>query len=1083
MSSISNISRNVEVHHTDDLAASASTDQLLEVVKQTKLNDQTFVYFGNKGLTVLPADLDLLQHLTHLNLESNLLTGLPSQIARLVNLVNLELNNNRISSIPNDIVGLCSLLHLNLDNNRIGYLPSTLGKLTSLRTLKINKNQLSSEGLDPIFTLHRLEHLEIGDNQLEEIPPMISHLASLKILNLAGNKLTQLPECINTLTQLSKLLIERNQIDEFPSTIGNATTLTEICVAQNCISELPETFPQLTGLRKLDLSSNLLYSFGSGFLVWALTNLTELNLIKSRLPDLPPEIANLCNLVQLNLESNSIESLPPEIGKLTALKRLNLANNKLVTLPNEMESLTKLQYLMLNHNKLEWLPYQLGNLDLKKLEVVGNPLETIPEEIVKKGMTHIIGYLRELRGSKTSWNRLKLVFVGQEFVGKTSLLRCFTAQVALKSKQTFRSVRSKVPVRAAHTGDTLATDGIDIAEWNPRIRIKGNKLVSILNTEASSSAFSSTDKLKSKKSILTRDVRSETSVNTTPEEDLQLKFSAWDFAGQEIYYPTHQFFISPRSIYLIVFNMVDEQSSRVEYWLNTVQSRAANPTVILVGTHLDDKRCTSTFIAELQSSFEERYKKRFPCIKAVTFVSCHTSKGLEELKDTLINTALKEKVLSQRVPLSYLMMAQVVEKEKKTRPILRWSTFEKMALNAGISEDGIEIATEFLHDVGVLIHFKDPLLKDFVFLNPQYLANVMSSVITLKHQFVKDGLLKHSNLPHIWSHYPQENYPLLLKVLQKFEIMFKMPSENSEEVSLIPSLLPVEQPAGVAEQWPSFWPETSLSRVYQFKFLPLGFFSRLMTRALHLPGLTPLFYWSTGVLVQYENVKALIKYSANNYKLTLIVRSATENSSPPLLRLLVENIDTLVQVRSVAGVSPRRNGKLTFYYFSLLRSLSQGWYEAKVQVSVICSHCLAKKDLSYDPFQFSLDECSEAVRTGHGVVMCRGIRPVRVDYIAPDISFQDFPGRKIPYEDIQTSKILGKGAFGTVLLGILDGEEIAVKVMHDGPAEPGTDEANNEAAEGFAEFQREVFIMRFVLLSLLPSSLLPTSSYNSFLVV
>jgi hypothetical protein len=44
-------------------------------------------------------------------------------------------------------------------------------------------------------------------------------------------------------------------------------------------------------------------------------------------------------------------------------------------------------------------------------------------------------------------------------------------------------------------------------------------------------------------------------------------------AGQEIYYSTHQFFLSERSLYLFVFDVSQpnmEQSSRIEFWCATL---------------------------------------------------------------------------------------------------------------------------------------------------------------------------------------------------------------------------------------------------------------------------------------------------------------------------------------------------------------------------------------------------------------------------------------------------------------------------------------------------------------------------------
>jgi GTPase SAR1 family protein len=37
-----------------------------------------------------------------------------------------------------------------------------------------------------------------------------------------------------------------------------------------------------------------------------------------------------------------------------------------------------------------------------------------------------------------------------------------------------------------------------------------------------------------------------------------ISFSVWDFAGQEVYYSTHQFYLSRRSMYLVAFNLMDD---------------------------------------------------------------------------------------------------------------------------------------------------------------------------------------------------------------------------------------------------------------------------------------------------------------------------------------------------------------------------------------------------------------------------------------------------------------------------------------------------------------------------------------------
>lgn len=59
-------------------------------------------------------------------------------------------------------------------------------------------------------------------------------------------------------------------------------------------------------------------------------------------------------------------------------------------------------------------------------------------------------------------------------------------------------------------------------------------------------------------------------------------------------YPTHEFFLSSRSIYLVVFNMTKITESRIEYWLKKIQSfhsntkKGSETKVFLIGTHFNN---------------------------------------------------------------------------------------------------------------------------------------------------------------------------------------------------------------------------------------------------------------------------------------------------------------------------------------------------------------------------------------------------------------------------------------------------------------------------------------------------------------
>jgi len=96
-------------------------------------------------------------------------------------------------------------------------------------------------------------------------------------------------------------------------------------------------------------------------------------------------------------------------------------------------------------------------------------------------------------------------------------------------------------------------------------------------------------------------------------------------------------------------------------------------------------------------------------------------------------------------------------------------------------------------------------------------------------------------------------------------------------------------------------------------------------------------------------------------------------------------------------------------------------------------------------------ECEKAIKEELSVVYCRGVKPIRIDSLAPDLALVVISDKKIDYPSLNTAsinKVLGVGSFATVHLGVHKGEEVAVKEM-------------NEEAADFAEFRRELWTMRY----------------------
>lgn len=111
------------------------------------------------------------------------------------------------------------------------------------------------------------------------------------------------------------------------------------------------------------------------------------------------QLLRLKNLETLTLDYLPIALIPEDIGDcLPHLKALSL------------------RYCLF----LESLPASLGNLNLAKLEIVGNErMRTPPPEIRARGLKSVMAYLKRLSYGSSECKRTKLMMVGLGGAGKT----------------------------------------------------------------------------------------------------------------------------------------------------------------------------------------------------------------------------------------------------------------------------------------------------------------------------------------------------------------------------------------------------------------------------------------------------------------------------------------------------------------------------------------------------------------------------------------------------------------------------------------------------------------------------------------
>jgi Leucine-rich repeat (LRR) protein len=192
--------------------------------------------------------------------------------------------NSKENEIPNSISTLTHLHTFKL----IGYGQEVnVNSITSLhnqiQTCIIETVQLTpnlNDKSNPIYTLTKLQHLELIGCGISELNETISNLTSLQTLLLSNNfGLNRLPSSMTKLTSLLHLSLVRTKIQ-------SDTLILVVC--------------QLPSLQVLELD------------------------FTNQLETLPSQISRLTSLQHLSLSHSLITSLPTQIGLLTQLHTLNL---------------------------------------------------------------------------------------------------------------------------------------------------------------------------------------------------------------------------------------------------------------------------------------------------------------------------------------------------------------------------------------------------------------------------------------------------------------------------------------------------------------------------------------------------------------------------------------------------------------------------------------------------------------------------------------------------------------------------------------------------------------------------------------
>jgi len=586
------------------------------------------------------------------------------------------------------------------------------------------------------------------------------------------------------------LLLRDMDLISLPPEIGSLKNLTDLSLYGNHLTTLPLEIGNMTNLTSLNLSNNQLTSLP--IQIGSLVNLTSLVLSDNDLTDLPQELGYLKNLTSLYLSHNQLREVAPQICKLTNLTSLDLSDNKLSSLPQNIGSLVNLRILYIFNNQLTALPPEMMELtNLKELYLHNNPNLKIPPEIL--GPTRYIPD-RALTNPVDIFVYYFRTRGGARPINEAKL-------ILVGRGESGKTCIVNRLVRDSWVDGTEITKGIEITDW----------------------CCTSCD----------------------PAVDLHI----WDFGGQEIMHATHQFFLTERSLYLLVINGRESDEDRdAEYWLKLISSFGGDSPVIVV------------LSKSSQHPFDLKYyslREKYPQIREFIKTDSKGNIGFKELKRVIADTLDGMDSVHQSFPAAWFSIKDKLTnmREDLKKDYISFDQYRELCRIEGEKDEfAQEQLSRFLHNLGIALNYRDdPRLHDASVLNPRWVTEGIYRIINDPGSIARKGVVSLTELDTILDRrvYPVDKQRFLIDLMQRFNLCFKFGERNGQY--LITDLLKKDKPKLGGE----FAPERCLNFEYQYEFLPEGLIPRFIARANVL--LDAELRWRSGAVLFWEGCRALVE--------------------------------------------------------------------------------------------------------------------------------------------------------------------------------------------------------------------------------
>ncbi len=370
-------------------------------------------------------------------------------------------------------------------------------------------------------------------------------------------------------------------------------------------------------------------------------------------------------------------------------------------------------------------------------------------------------------------------------------------------------------------------------------------------------------------------------------EDIPFQCNIWDFGGQAIMKSTHRYFLTKRSLYIVV---ADNRKEDIDfyYWLNNLELLSEKSPVLIV---LNEKHNYKKFVPE-------DIVKTFKSVQGVFNVNLADNTGLNDLSNK-IQQYMRDLPHVGKDPIPKKWVTIRKKLEANNQDYITINDYKKICNENGIKEEKqAGYISEFLHDLGVILHFqKDRILCNTVILNTRWATEAVYQVLLDGTIIENGGEFDNTDLRRIWEQ-PcyQGKHAELIQLMLNFELCYEI---GNTQKYIIPELLPDNPPSETA-----FWSgqKKLLHFEYRYSFMPKGIISRLIVR------MNKHIYerqqWKKGVVLEYETSRAEIVENVDKRVLKIRIAGNERQDALAVIRKEIKELHGRFDNLSVKEMVP-----------------------------------------------------------------------------------------------------------------------------------------------------------------------------------